>query len=67
MKPRGTFGLCYFHIAQLMTHSTLQQLSFTMQLCYNSLDILQRLTKTQKVCRSGHDRLPEVNILLPQQ
>ena len=67
MKPRGTFGLCCFNIAQLMTHSTLQKRLFTLQLCYKPLGILQRITKTQKVRRSRHDRLPEINILLLPQ
>ena len=62
MKSRGTFGLCY-----IMTRSTLQKLPFTMQLCYSSLGILQRMTKSQKVCRSRHDRLPEINIFPPPQ
>ena len=67
MKPRGTFGLCCFNIAQLMTHSTLEKLPFTLRLCCKPLGILQRITKTQKVRRSRHDRLPEINVLLLPQ
>ena len=51
MTPRGTFGLCCVHIAQLMT------LPFTIQLCYKPLGILKRVTKSQKVHISSHDGL----------
>ena len=49
MTPRGTLGLCYFHNAQLMTHSAMYTLPFTLHLCYKPLGILQRVTKSQKI------------------
>ena len=57
MTPRGALGLCYVHIAQLMTHSAIHTLPFTLQLCYMPLGILQRVTKSQKVHISSHDEL----------
>ena len=41
MTPRGTLGLCYVHIAQLMTHPVVYTLPFTLQLCYKPLGKLQ--------------------------
>ena len=49
MTPRGTLGLCCVDIAQLMTHTTIYTLAFTLQLCYKPLGIQQRVTKNQKV------------------
>ena len=57
MTPRGTLELCCVHIAQLMTHAAVYTLPFTLQLCYKPLGILQRVTKSQKVHMSSHDRL----------
>ena len=57
MTPRGTLELCCVHIAQLMTHPAVYTLLFTSQLCYKPLGILQRVTKSQKVHMSSHDRL----------
>ena len=39
ITPRGTLGLCYVHIPQLMTHPAVYTLPFTLQLCYKPLDI----------------------------
>ena len=47
--------LCCVHIAQLITHPGFSTLPFTLQLCYKSLGILQRVTKNQKVHISSHD------------
>ena len=60
MTPRGTFGLCYVHIAQLMTHPAVYTLLFTMQLCYKPLGILQRVNKSQKVHMSSHNVLQKL-------
>ena len=49
MTPRGTFELCCVYIAQLMTHTAIHTLPFTLQLCCKPLGILQRVTKSQKV------------------
>ena len=57
MTPRGTFGLCCVHIAQLITHPAVYTLPFILQLCYKPLGILQRITKSQKVHISSHDVL----------
>ena len=57
MTPRGTLGLCFVPIAQLVTHPAVYTLPFTLQLCYKPLDILQRVTKSQKVRVSSHDAL----------
>ena len=57
MTPRGTIGLCYIHVAQLMTHPPVYILPFTLQLCYKPLGILQRVTKSHKVHISSHDGL----------
>ena len=54
MTPRGTFGLCCVHIAQLMTYPAVYTLPFTFQLCYKPLGILQRVPKNQKVHISSH-------------
>ena len=63
MTPRGTFGLCCVHIAQLMTHSTVYTLPFTLQLPCSSkpLSILQRVSKSQKVYISIHDILQNLH------
>ena len=42
---------------QLMTHPAIYTLPFTLQLCYKPLGILQRVTKSQKVHISSHDKL----------
>ena len=64
MTPRGTFGLCCVYIPQLMTHTTIYTLQFTLQLCYKPLGILQRVTKSQKVHISSHDK-PYVLAIYP--
>ena len=46
MTPRGTLWLCCVYIAQLMTYPDVNTLSFTLQLFYKPLDILQRVTKS---------------------
>ena len=43
------------HIAQLMTHSAMYAIPFTLQLCYKPFGILQGVTKSQKVHVSIHD------------
>ena len=57
MTPRETLGLCCVPISQLMTHLAIYTLPFTLQLCYNPLGILQRVTMSQKVHISSHDVL----------
>ena len=57
MTPRGTLGLCCAYITQLTTHTAIYTLPFTLQLCYKPLDILQRVTKSQRVHISSHDKL----------
>ena len=57
MTRRGTLGLCCVYIAQLMTHTAIYTLTFTLQLCYKPFDILQRVTKSQRVHISSHNRL----------
>ena len=57
MTPRGTVGLCCVHIDQLITYPALYTLLFTLQLCYKSLGILQRVTKSPKAHISSHDGL----------
>ena len=49
-------------IAQLMTQSAIYTLPFTLQLCYKSLGMLQRITKCQKVHISRHDGLKKLHI-----
>ena len=49
MRPREALGLCCFDIAQLMTHLAISTIPFTLQLCYQPLGMLQRVTKDQKV------------------
>ena len=61
MTPRGTLGLFCVHIAQLMTHSSVYTLPFTLQFCYNPLGILQRITKSQRVHISSHDVLQKLH------
>ena len=46
---------------QLMTHKAIYTTPFTLQLCYKSLDILQRVTKSQKVHISSHDGLENLH------
>ena len=53
---RNPWVMCV-HIAQLMTHPAIYTLTLTLQLCYKPLGILQRVTKSQKVHISIHDRL----------
>ena len=43
---------------QSMTHSAIYILSFTLQLCYKPLGILQGVTKSHKVHISSDDGLP---------
>ena len=57
MTPRGALGLFCVHIAQLITHLGVCRLSFTLQLWYEPLGILQRLTKSQNVHISSQDGL----------
>ena len=57
MTPRGTLGLCCVYIIQLMTHTAIYRLPFTLQLCYKPLGILQRVTKSKSVHISSHDKL----------
>ena len=57
MTPRGTPGLCCVYIVQSMTHTAISTLPFTLQLCYKPLGILQKVTKSQRVHVSSHDRL----------
>ena len=57
MTPRGTLGLCCVYIAQLMTHTAIYTLPFTLQLCYKPPGILHRVTKNQRVHISSHNRL----------
>ena len=57
MTPRRTLGLCSVHIIQLVTHPVVYTLPFTLQLCYKSLGILQRVTKSQNVHISSHGEL----------
>ena len=57
MTPRETLGLCYAHIAELMTHSAVCTLQFTLQLYYKPLGILKRITKSEKVHISSHHLL----------
>ena len=56
MTPRGTFELSCVYIAQVMTHTAIYTLPFTLQLCYKPLGILQRVIKSQKVHISSHDK-----------
>ena len=66
MTPRGTLGLCCDDIAQLMTGPAICTLPFTLQLCYKPLGILQRVTKSQKVHISSHEKLQKLhNINFP--
>ena len=57
MTSRGTLGLCCVDIAQIMTHPAIYTLLFTLKLYYKLLDILQKVTKSQKVHISSHDGL----------
>ena len=64
MTPRGTLGLYFVRIAQLMTHPhyltmTLPHytLPFTLQIFHKPLGRIQRVTKIQKVYISSHDVL----------
>ena len=61
MTPRRTLGLCSVHIIQLVTHPVVYTLPFTLQLCYKSLGILQRVTKSQNVHISSHDGLKKLH------
>ena len=54
MTPRGTLG-------QLMTHPAIYTTPFTLQLCYNPLGILQKVTKSQKIHISSHDGLQKLH------
>ena len=57
ITPRENLGLCCLHIAQLMTHPAGYTLPLTLQLCYKPLNILQRVTISQKAHISSHDVL----------
>ena len=57
MTPRGTLGLFCVYIDQLMAHTAIYTLPFTLQLCYKPLGILQRVDKSQRVHISTHDSL----------
>ena len=58
MTLRGTLGWYCVHIAQLITHPPISTLSFTLQLCYTPLGILQRVTKSDKFHISRHEGFP---------
>ena len=55
MTGRETLGLCSVHIAQLMIRLAISTLPFTLLLFYKLHDILQRVTKIQKVHIPCHD------------
>ena len=57
MTQRETLRLCYVLIADLVTYPAVYTLSFTLQLCYKPLGILQRVIKSQKVHISSNDVL----------
>ena len=57
MTLRGILGLCCVHIAQLMTRLAILTTPFTLQLCYEPFEILQRVTKSETVHISSHDGL----------
>ena len=57
MTPRETLGLFCVYIAQLMNHTAIYIIPFTLQLYYKSVGMLQRVTKSQRVHISSHDRL----------
>ena len=59
MTPWRILGLYCAHIAQLMTHLAIYTLLFTLKLCCKPLDILQRVTKSQKVHISKDDGLAD--------
>ena len=61
MTPRGTLGLYFVHIAQLITHPAIYTEPFTLQLCYKPLAIMQRVTKSQKAHISNHDGLENLH------
>ena len=61
MTPRGTLALRCVHIAQLMTHSAVYTLPFTLEICYKPLGILKRVTKSQKVRISRNDLSQKLN------
>ena len=66
MASRGTLGLCCVHITQLMTHTNIQTLPFTLQLYWKLLGMLQKVTKSQKAHISNityhiSDFLPSLN------
>ena len=51
---------------EIMTHPAIYTLPFTLQLCYNHLGILQRVTKSKKAHTSSHDKLQKLyNINFP--
>ena len=54
MRPRETLGLCCVHI----THLAIYTLPFILHLCYKSLGILQRVTKSHNVHISSDDGFP---------
>ena len=60
VPPRGALELCCVRIAQLMTHPAVYKLPFTLQLCYRTLGILQRVTESQKVLILSHDGLQKL-------
>ena len=55
MTLRGALGLCCVFVAQVVTHSAVYTLPFT--LCYKPLGILQRVAKSKNVHMSSHDLL----------
>ena len=57
MTSRGTIRLCCVHILQLITHPAIYATLFTLQLCCKPLGILQRVTNSQMIHISNHDRL----------
>ena len=61
MTPRGTLGLRCAHIAQLLYHTAIYTLLFTLKLYYKPLGILKRVTKSQKVHISSHDELQKLH------
>ena len=61
VTPRENLGLCCVYIAQLMSHPAIYTLPFTLQLCYEPLGILERVTKSQKVHIPIHDRLQKLH------
>ena len=60
MTPRRALELCFVPFSRVKIHPAIYTLLFTLQVCYKTLGIALRVTRSEKVYISSHDGLRNV-------